>query len=426
MDIGTRDPVAFDTGGTTTKTRPRNGLALLLSLVLLAAIGAAIFLWPQKQPPAKPATAGTGPVPVLVAAAKTEDVPVMLPALGTVQAFNTVTIKPMVDGPLIAVDFNEGQMIRKGQVLARIDPRIYQAALDSAVAKKAQDEATLANAKVDLARYQKLVENKYASAQQLDTQKALVAQLQAQTQQDQAAIETARTNLSYTTITSPIDGRTGMRQLDAGNIVHATDVTGIVVITQLQPISVIFTLPQQDLQPVAAAMAAGSAPVIAYPQGADEDPANILDRGTLAVLDNQVDPTTGTIKLKATFPNQANKLWPGGFVGVRLQVATDRDATVVPLAAVQQGPNDNYVYIANSNNTVTRRTVSIGYETSRVAAVAGGVSPGERVVTDGASRLTDGKAITIAPAAGAPAPTPADDEIRAPGAARIHQYRAAG
>jgi membrane fusion protein, multidrug efflux system len=425
MDIGTRDPVAFDTRATRSKSRPRSGPALL-SLFVLAAIGAAIFLWPQKQPPAKPAAAGAGLVPVLVAPAKTEDVPVMLPALGTVQAFNTVTIKPMVDGPLIAVNFKEGQMVHKGEVLALIDPRIYQAALDSAVAKKAQDEATLANAKIDLTRYQKLVENDSTSVQQRDTQKALVAQLQAQTEQDQAAIETARTNLSYTTITSPIDGRTGMRQVDAGNIVHATDLTGIVVITQLQPISVIFTLPQQDLQPVAAAMAGGDAPVIAYPQGVDEDPANILDRGTLAVLDNQVDPTTGTIKLKATFPNQANKLWPGGFVGVRLQVATDRGATVVPLAAVQQGPNDNYVYIVNSNNTVTRRTVRVGYETSRVAVITSGVSLGERVVTDGASRLTDGKAITVAPAAGAPAPTPADDEVRAPGATRIHPHRATG
>ena len=425
MDIGTRDPVAFDTGATRTKTRPRTGLALL-SLLVVAGIGAAIFFWPQKRPPAKGPGSGAGPVSVLVATAGTEDVPVMLPALGTVQAFNTVTIKPMVDGPLIEVNFKEGQMVHKGEVLAQIDPRIYRAALDSAVAKKAQDEATLANAKVDLARYQKLVENKYTSAQQLDTQKALVAQLQAQIQQDQASIETARTNLSYTTITSPIDGRTGIRQMDAGNIVHVTDITGIVVITQLQPISVIFTLPQQDLQPVTAAMAAGHAPVIAYPQGADEDPANILDRGMLAVLDNQVDPTTGTIKLKATFLNRANKLWPGGFVGVRLQVATDRRATVVPVAAVQQGPNNNYVYIVNSNNTVTRRSVTVGYETLHVAVITKGVSPGERVVTDGGTRLSDGKAIAIAPAAGAPAAVPADEEMQAPGAARSRSRRQAG
>ncbi len=350
----------------------------------------------------------------------------MLPALGTVQAFNTVTIKPMVDGPLLDVDFKEGQMVKKGDVLARIDPRIYKAALDLAVAKKAQDEANLANARVDLARYQKLVENKYTSAQQADTQKALVNQLVAQIQQDEAQIETAQTNLSYTTITSPIDGRTGIRQVDAGNIVHAADTTGIVVLTQLQPISVLFNLPQQNLQAVEAAMAAGTPPVIAYPQGADEDAKNILDRGTLTVLDNQVDPTTGTIKLKATFPNANLKLWPGGFVGVRLQVATDTKATVVPPAAVQQGPNGSYIYVVNADNTVIRRVVTVGHEDTSVAVITTGVSPGDRVVTDGASRLSDGKKIEIAPAAGAAAPASAGEEQTAPGAAQHHRRRQAG
>ncbi len=365
-------------------------------------------------------------MPVLIATAETQNVPIMLPALGTVQAFSTVTIKPMVDGPLTEVDFKEGQMVHKGDVLARIDPRIYQAALDAAVAKKAQDEANLANAKVDLARYDKLVENKYASAQQAATQKALVAQLTAQVQQDQAQIETAQTNLSYTTITSPIDGRTGIRQVDAGNIVHASDATGIVVLTQLQPISVLFTLPQQSLQPVAAAMAAGPAPVLAYPQGADEDPANLLDRGTLAVLDNQIDPTTGTIKLKATFPNAASKLWPGGFVGIRLQVATDRDATVVSPAAVQQGPNGDYVYVVNADDTVTRRPVTVTHEDTRFAVISSGIKPGEHVVTDGASRLSDGKHVTIAPAVGAPAPPAGPRPATAPGAAPQHSRRSSG
>ena len=425
MDIGTRDPVAFDTGEIRTRRRSKLWMAVL-SLLVMAGIGAAIFVWPAKTPPAKGPGFGGGPVPVLVSAAKTQDVPVMLPALGTVQAFNTVTIKPMVDGPLIDVDFKEGQMVKKGDVLARIDPRIYKAALDSAQAKKAQDEANLANARVDLARYEKLVENKYASAQQAATQKALVDQLVAQIQQDQAQIETAQTNLSYTTITSPIDGRTGIRQVDAGNIVHASDTTGIVVLTQLQPISVLFTLPQQDLQAVETAMAAGPAAVIAYPQGADESPANVLDRGTLSVLDNQVDPTTGTIKLKATFPNPGLKLWPGGFVGIRLQVATDKNATVVPLAAVQQGPNDNYVYVVNANDTVTRRPVTLGHENAQVAVITNGLSPGDRVVTDGASRLSDGKRIEIAPAAGMPAPTSGIQQPTAPGAAPRHSRRQSG
>lgn len=424
MDIGTRDPVLFDPGETKTRRRlPRVGMGLL-SLLLIVGIGAAVFFWPKPKPPAKGPGFGAGPVPVLVATVSTQDVPIMLPALGTVQAFNTVTIKPMVDGPLNEVDFKEGQMVHKGDVLARIDPRIYQAALDGAVAKKAQDDANLANARVDLTRYEKLVENKYASAQQADTQRALVAQLVAQIQQDVAQIETARTNLSYTTITSPIDGRTGIRQVDAGNIVHAADTTGIVVLTQLQPISVVFTLPQQSLQPVATAMAAGSAPVIAYPQGADEDEANILGRGTLSVLDNQIDPTTGTIKLKATFPNTTFKLWPGGFVGIRLQVATDRHATVVPPAAIQQGPNGDYVYVVNADDTVTRRRVTVSHEDGRTAVITAGIKPGERVVTDGASRLSDGKHVVIAPAEGAPAPASPDRPATAPGAAPRHASRA--
>lgn len=420
MDIGTRDPVLFDPGETQTRRRlPRLGMKILC-LLLVAGIGAAVFFWPKLKPPAKGPGFGRGPVPVLVATASTQDVPIMLPGLGTVQAFNTVTIKAMVDGPLNEVNFKEGQMVHKGDVLARIDPRIYQAAFDSAVAKKAQDEANLANARVDLTRYQKLVENKYASAQQADTQKALVAQLIAQIQQDEAQIESARTNLSYTTITSPIDGRTGIRQVDAGNIVHAADTTGIVMLTQLQPISVVFTLPQQSLQSVATAMAAGPASVIAYPQGADDDDANILDRGTLSVLDNEIDPTTGTIKLKATFPNTAFKLWPGGFVGIRLQVATDKNVTVVPPAAIQQGPNGDYVYVVSTDDTASRRPVTVSHEDGRVAVTIAGIKPGERVVTDGASRLSDGKHVTIATGAGVAAPETQDRPATAPGAAPRH------
>ncbi len=339
MDIGTREPIELDPGETRVRRRSRLGMAVLCALLLIG-IGAAVFLWPARKPVGPNAgRSALGPVPVLVAAATTRDVPLYLDGLGTVQAFNTVTIKPMVDGPLLDVDFKEGQTVRKGDVLARIDPRIYQAALDMATAKKAQDEAQLANARVDLARYEKLVANKYASDQQAQTQRALVTQLTGLVQQDQAQIDTAKTNLSYTTIVSPIDGRTGIRQVDAGNIVHASDTTGIVVITQLHPISVLFTLPQQQLQAVATAMHAGAPTVLAFAQGANQTASDILDTGKLAVLDNQVDPTTGTIKLKATFPNPDDKLWPGGFVGVRLQVGTAKAAVVVPPAAVQQGPN---------------------------------------------------------------------------------------
>ncbi|HSU06162.1 MAG TPA: efflux RND transporter periplasmic adaptor subunit [Acetobacteraceae bacterium] len=415
MDIGTRDPVGLEPlNQTRASRRSRFGMALLCVL-LLAGIGAAIFLWPAKKPQAPEAGRfGNGPVPVLVTAASTKDVPIYLDGLGTVQAFNTVTIKPMVDGPLIEADFKEGQDVHKGDVLARIDPRIYQAALDQAMAKKAQDEAQLANAKVDLARYEKLVANKYASEQQAQTQRALVTQLTGLAQQDQAQIDTAKTNLSYTTITSPIDGRTGIRQVDAGNIVHASDATGIVVLTQLHPISVVFTLPQQQLQAVATAMQAGTPAVLAYAQGAGQNPSNILDRGQLAVLDNTVDQTTGTIKLKATFPNAGSKLWPGGFVGVRLQVATAENATVIPPAAVQQGPNGTYVYVVNADDTATRRDVTVSHEDEQVAIITNGVKSGDRVVTDGASRLTDGKKIEIAPAAGVAAPNVAQPV--APGA----------
>jgi multidrug efflux system membrane fusion protein len=420
MDIGTRDPVRFDPGSEVKRAprRARLGMAVL-SLLLLAGIGAAIFLWPSKQPETPEAGRfGNGPVPVLLATATRRDVPIYLDGLGTVQAFNTVTIKPMVDGPLIEVNFKEGQQVHKGDVLARIDPRIYQAALDQATAKKAQDEAQLANARIDLARYEKLVANKYASDQQAQTQRALVTQLTGLVQQDQALIDTAKTNLSYTTIVAPIEGRTGIRQVDAGNIVHASDASGIVVLTQLHPISVVFTLPQQQLQAVATAMHDGTRAVLAYAQGAAQNLSNILDRGELAVLDNEVDPTTGTIRLKATFPNVDDKLWPGGFVWVRLQVATARDATVLPPAAVQQGPNGTYVYVVNADETATRRAVTLSHEDEQIAIISEGVAAGDRVVIDGASRLTDGKKVEIAPAAGVAAPTAG--QPAAPGAGARH------
>ncbi len=412
MDIGTRDNITLQDRPRTRRSRLAVGLVCVL---LLIGIGAAIWLWPaSKTTSGKADRAANAPVPVLIAAAAQRDVPIWLEALGTVQAYKTVTVKPVVDGQLMEVDFKEGQEVKQGDVLARIDPRTYQAALDQAVAKKAQDEAQLANAKVDLARYQKLVQNNYTTAQQADTQKATVAQLTAQIASDQAAIDNARTLLGYTTITSPIDGRAGIRQVDAGNIVHATDATGLVVLTQLRPISVLFNLPQQDLAQVAAAMQQQSpAPVEAMSETGPASGA-VLDRGTLTVLDNQVDPTTGTIKLKATFPNQNETLWPGGFVRVRLQVATAHDAVTVPPASVQRGPNGDYVYIVKPDHTVLRQPVKLGHQDADTAILASGVQPGQEVVTDGASRLSDGKAVTIAPAPGEPAPaaTPPDGTAR--------------
>jgi multidrug efflux system membrane fusion protein len=385
----------------------RRGLLILAALLLGA--GAAYWAFAVRARPAPPPAAGapggpTADIPVLVAPVERADVPIFLDGLGTAQASQTVTVKPQVDGVLIEVRFKEGQDVHVGDVLARIDPRTYQASLDQAVAKKAQDNANLANARVDLGRYQKLAATAYTSAQQADTQKATVAQLEAQVAQDQAQIDNARAQLSYTTITAPIDGRAGIRQVDAGNIVHAADTTGLVVLTTLKPISVVFTLPQQSLPAVAAAMAAGTPAVLALPQTPNGDPGGQpLDRGTLTVLDNQVDQTTGTIKLKASFPNEKLQLWPGAFLTVRLAVETRHGAVVVPPVAVQRGPLGAYVYVVNPDLTVARRPVRVGHEDLSAAIIEDGVTPGERVVTDGASRVSEGSKVTIAqPVSAAP------------------------
>ncbi len=382
---------------------------LLIAILVLALAGGGGWWWFAIRKPADTAAASGGrggrpdTIPVVVAAAQRRDVPVWLDGLGTVQASATVTVKPQADGNLVEVRFHEGQDVRAGDVLARIDPRTYQAALDQAAAKKAQDQANLANARVDLARYTKLAATAYTSAQQADTQKSLVAQLEAQVAQDQAQVDTAKAQLSYTTITAPMDGRTGMRQVDQGNLVHASDPNGIVVITTLQPISVVFTLPQQQLADVAAAQARGTPEVLALPQGGTENPAGAaapIDTGTLSVLDNQVDPTTGTIKLKATFPNAGLKLWPGAFVTVRLRVDTRKDAITVPPVAVQRGPQGSYVYVVGDDMLASRRMVNVAYETMRTSVIASGVQPGEKVVVDGAARLSDKMKVTLVQPAG--------------------------
>lgn len=401
MDALTREPDELRT------IRPkrswaRRSIVALLCLLVSGGIVYAVWFWPA-APASAPASRRNANqvIPVLAAPAVQRDTPIFLDGLGTVQAFQTVTIKSMVDGPLMAVNFKEGQDVRKGDVLAQIDPRSYQAALDSAMAKKAQDEAQLANARADLVRYQKLVANNYTSAQQVDTVKAQVAQFEAMVRQDQAQIDNARTQLDYTTIVAPIDGRAGMRQVDVGNIVHGSDAAGLVMLTQLQPISVIFTLPQQALPRVTQAMRDGSPKVLALSQSPAGQTARILDSGTLTVLDNQVDQTTGTIKMKATFPNTDGRLWPGGFVGVRLQVETLKDAVVIPPSAVQRGPRGSYVFVVADDSTVKRRPVSVGNEDELISVITAGLSAGEQVVVDGASRLTEGSkvAVTAAPAA---------------------------
>lgn len=376
-------------------TKPSRARRILaIGLVLVAVAAALVYVFsgsqPQEQRRSRFAAEG-GPVPVLAAAAAYADVPVYLTAVGTVRALNTVTVSPQVDGKLISVNFKEGQDVKKGDVLARIDPATYQAAYDQAVAKKAQDEALLANARNDLDRYEKLVATNAINKQQADTQRSLVAQYVAQVQSDQAAIESAQATLGYTTIVAPIAGRTGIRQVDEGNIVHASNTTGIVTITQIQPISVTFNLPQQDLQQVNDAFAKGPLEVDAL----RSDNNAVIDHGTLTVVDNTVDATTGTVKLKAEFPNPNIQLWPGQFVNVRLLINTLKHAVVIPTGAVQRGPNGTFIYVVNDNNTASMHTVKVQMQDENQSVITEGVTPPQQVVTTGFARLTDGAKVTL-------------------------------
>jgi membrane fusion protein, multidrug efflux system len=379
---------------------------VLTSLVIaVIVVGGAAVVWSQiqKPQPVRPGRGGfalSGPVPVVAALTKRADVPVYLDGVGTVRALNTVTVRAQVEGRLIEIAFKEGEDVKRGQVLARIDPTTFKAQLDQATAKKAQDEATLANARIDLERYTRLVESNSVARQQLDTQKATVAQLEALVNVDQAAVDNARAILQYTTITAPIDGRTGIRQVDQGNIVRASDPNGLVVITQLRPISVLFTLPQQQLADVSRALAKGTPKVDAF--GADN--RTVIDRGTLQVVDNQVDQTTGTIKLKAEFPNKDLQLWPGQFVNVRLLVDTLQQVVVAPTAAVQRGPTGIFVFAVQADNTVAVRPVTVTQQNETEAVIATGLRPGERVVTTGFARLTAGSTVTVTNAESMPAP----------------------
>ena len=337
--------------------------------------------------------------PVLTAVARRLDVPVTLDAVGTVQALNTVVVRAQVDGKLIELDFTDGQDVKKGDILARIDPATYQAQYDQAVGKKAQDEAQLANARIDLDRYDKLAVGNYGSKQQADTQRALVAQLDAQVRIDQAAIDNAKAVLGYTTIVAPIDGRTGLRAVDAGNIVHASDSTGIVTITKVQPIAAIFNLPQQQLRAVNAGQALAPLKV----QALADDNATVVDSGVVQVVDNLVDSSTGTVRVKAVFPNPGNGLWPGQFLNLRLFVDTLKEAVVVPTAAVQRGPNGAFVYVVGDDRKAVMTPVTVGRQDERQAVIASGLAPPARVITSGFSMITDGALVTPTEEGAAPA-----------------------
>jgi len=329
------------------------------------------------------------PIPVTVQAIQTSDFPVYLNGLGTVQPYDTVTVRSRVDGQVVKVGFRQGQMVNEGDLLVQIDPRPFQAALEQAQAKQAQDEANLKNAQLDLKRYSTLAVQDYASRQQLDTQQAKVDQLTAQIKGDQASVDNAQTQLSYATIRSPLTGKTGFRLIDPGNIVHASDQTGIVTIVKLQPISVVFTAPEENIGQINKALAAGTVPVIAT----SSDGTKVIAQGHLALVDNQVDQASGTIHMKATFQNADNALWPGLSVATRLLVDTRKNVLVAPTDAIQHGPNGLYVFVVGKDNKVTARDVKVGDESAAQTVVLEGLANGDRVVTAGQYRLTEGAVV---------------------------------
>jgi multidrug efflux system membrane fusion protein len=381
--------------------------SILTLLALVATIGAIgwFVLLPPTEPPARGRRGGTeeGPIPVLAVKAERRTMPIEVESIGTVQALNMVTIRSEVDGLLIDLSFKDGQDVKAGDVLAKIDPTIYQAQYDQAVAKKAQDEAILANAQRDLERYLNLAKTEYAPQQQADTQRATVAQVTAQIAADQAAIDNAKAYLDRTTVKAPIDGRTGIRLVDKGNLVHASDQTGLVTVAQVKPISVIVTLPQQQLAAINRAIARGSLPV----EARDGDTAKVIDQGEVEVVDNAVDQTTGTIKLKARFPNADLALWPGQFVNVMLRVGAINNALIIPTPAVQRGPTGAFVYLVDDQSKVSVRPVTVTRQTETETAIASGLDGGEMVVTSGFNRLSDGATVRVDAATVIPEAQPA-------------------
>jgi len=381
--------------GTAKKSRRRGFVMTLITLAILGGLGYLGWTVWHQQP--QQAAGGRGqqrpdlPVPVLAATPRVQDVPVYLDGVGAIRALNTVTVRSQVDGKLIAVKFTEGQDVKKGDVLGEIDPALYQATYDQAVAKKAQDEAQLANQRIDLARYEQLAASNAGSKQQADTQRAAVAQTEALVKADQASIDNAAATLSYTKIVAPISGRAGLRQVDQGNIIHASDTTGLVVITQLQPIAVWFSLPQQQIMRVNAAAAKGALSVDVF----GNDGVTVIDTGKLTGIDNQVDQTTGTLRLKAEFPNANYQLWPGQFVNVRLKVETLNQALVVPTSAVQRGPIGTFSYVIGEDNVVTAKPVTVTQQNEHDAVIASGLTASDKVVTTGFANLSDGSKVII-------------------------------
>jgi len=392
--------------------QPKSSGGKMLGIVVLCLliVGGAVWLARHRATGTDKKGPGAGrmempPVPVVAGTVAQKDVPIYLGGIGTVQAFNTVTIHARVDGQVTKIAFTEGQDVRAGDLLAQIDPDPFRTALEQTVAKKGQDEALLANARVDLKRYADMLANEGVTQQQYDTQKSLVTQLEATVNADQAAIESAKVQLAYTTIVSPIDGRTGIRQVDAGNIVHANDANGLVVITQLKPISVVFILPEQSLGSIQDQMKASGAglPVVAVSQ----DNTTVLGEGKLAVIDNQIDPNSATIKLKATFPNTDLRLWPGQFVNARLLVNVRKDSAVVPDSVIQRGPEGAFAFVIKDDQTVEVRPLKVAARSGAQigqgeTVIEDGLKAGERVVVDGQYKLQQGSRVKMADATAKP------------------------
>ena len=372
-----------------------------IGFAAVLALAAAAVLWrlsPNTQVEPAAAQAPAPGIPVTAGTVAAQDVPVFLLGIGTVQAYNSVSIKSRVDGQIVQIDFKEGQEVKQGDPLIQIDPRPYQAQLEQAQATKQKDEAQLAGAKLDLERYAKLLGTGYQTRQSYDNQTALVAQLQAAIKGDEAQINTVKLNLSYADIRSPIDGRLGAKLVDKGNLVHANDNTPLVTITEVKPIFVSFTLPQETLDDLRENNK--EAPLVVYAYSGDGKKQ--LAEGKLTLIDNAIDQATGTIHLKARFDNDDEQLWPGEFVSLRVILSTRRNVATVPAQTVQNGPNGHYAYTIKPDNTVERRAVEVASIQDGIAVVTKGLTPGERVVVDGQYRLTDGARVN--PAAG-PSPS---------------------